>query len=42
MVPVRMAYPRIMAVGLFGTGEPSPAARLFLEEAARRFGEGSA
>lgn len=41
MVPVRMAYPRTMAVGLSGTGEPSPAARLFLEEAARRFGEGS-
>lgn len=42
MVPVRMAHPRTMAVGLFSAGESSPAARLFLEEAARRFGEGSA
>ena len=42
MVPVRMANPHTMAVGLFSTGEPSPAARLFLEEATRRFGEGSA
>lgn len=37
MVPLRMAQPQTMSLGLFNVGAPSNAAKLFLEEAARLF-----
>ena len=37
MVPLRMAHPEVMQLGLFSVGAPSAAAKLFLEEAGRMF-----
>lgn len=40
MVPVHMERPQFMTIGLFSIGDPSPAARLFIEEARERFAAG--